>query len=248
MTFNKFPYFTIIILLSFSGCIESNKKEKEVKKIVQKAKPVEQIKLSEKKQNFKDILVPIATDVYNELQSQYLVIKFDIEHNQNRDKIENLKKEYKVKTDEALLEALKPHPISILLAQAAAESGWMTSRFSKDANNIFGVWSYNQNEPRIAALDSRGDKKVYLKKYPTLRASVLDYYKNLGKNWAYEEFRKQRTLTNNPYILVDYLKSYSEKREVYTELLKEMIKYNNFKMYDIDDTNVNKNKKKEEIK
>jgi len=55
----------------------------------------------------------------------------------------------------------------------------------------------------------------------------------LGKNWAYKRFRKERTLTNNPHILVDYLGSYSEKKEEYTKLLKSMIKYNKFDKYDI---------------
>ena len=56
----------------------------------------------------------------------------------------------------------------------------------------------------------------------------------MGKTWAYKEFRTQRVLTNNPYILSDHLTSYSEKKEVYTELLKSMIKYNKFYTHDID--------------
>ena len=72
-----------------------------------------------------------------------------------------------------------------------------------------------------------------MKKYATLQAAVEDYYKNIARNWAYEEFRKQRTLTNDPYILTDHLGSYSEKKEVYTELLKSMIEYNEFHEYDI---------------
>ena len=132
-----------------------------------------------------------------------------------------------------MLHALKPHPISILLAQAAAESAWLTSRFTKEAYNIFGVWSFNKNEPRIAASGLRGTKTIYLKKYRTLKAAVEDYYKNIGRNWAYAEFRKQRTLTDDPYVLSDYLGSYSEKKEVYTQLLKSMIKYNEFHQYDI---------------
>ncbi|MDB4257295.1 glucosaminidase domain-containing protein [Arcobacteraceae bacterium] len=191
------------------------------------------ISVSEKKQRFIDILVPISTLVFNQLEAQYKSVKSDIENNSNREYIELLKIEYKAKTDQTLLHALKPHPISILLAQAATESAWLTSRFTKEAYNIFGVWSFNKNEPRIEASGSRGSKTIYLKKYKTLRASVEDYYKNIGRSWAYLEFRKQRTITNNPYVLTDYLGSYSEKKEVYTKLLKSMIKYNEFYIYDI---------------
>ena len=223
-----FGILSVLILLT--GCTE--KEEKVVEKIVKK-EPAKQISVSEKKQNFKDILIPIATTVYNELQAQYLAIKLDIENNRNAKVIAKLKKEYNAKTDQLLLNALKPHPISILLAQAAAESAWLTSRFTKEANNIFGVWSFNKNEPRIAASGLRGDKTIYLKKYSTLKEAVRDYYKNLGKTWAYKEFRKQRTITSNPYVLSDYLISYSEKKEEYTKLLRSMIKYNKFDKYDV---------------
>lgn len=196
--------------------------------------PAQNSSVQEKKQRFKDILVPIATLVYNQLEQQYQAVKQDIEKNTNKEYLELLKKEYKATSNETLLHALKPHPISIALAQAAAESAWLTSRFTKEAYNIFGVWSFNKDEPRVAASGLRGSKTIYLKKYKTLKAAVEDYYKNIGKNWAYKEFRKQRTLSNDPYKLVEYLGSYSEKKEAYTNLLKSMIKYNKFHEHDVE--------------
>jgi len=163
--------------------------------------------VQQKKQKFKDILVPIITEVYNTLQTQYLNVKKDIDQGRNQEFIEKLKIEYKATTDKELLEALKPHPVSIALAQAAIESAWLTSRFTIKANNIFGVWSFHSDEPRIEASSTRGEKKIYLKKYKTYKAAVADYYKNLAKNWAYERFREQRTLTNDPYHLVQFLQS-----------------------------------------
>lgn len=229
MSLKKLVYASLSALILFTGCTDSSKKEE----VNGKKAPVKEISVSEKKQNFKDTLIPIATTVYNELEIQYLAIKLDIENNRNTDVIVKLKKEYNAKTDQLLLNALKPHPISILLAQAAAESAWLTSRFTKEANNIFGVWSFNKNEPRIAASGLRGDKTIYLKKYGTVKEAVRDYYKNLGKTWAYAEFRKQRMLTSNPYVLSDYLTSYSEKKGEYTKLLRSMIKYNEFDKYDV---------------
>lgn len=218
----------LIIIIPYKDKLTSVVKKKPLSLV--KKKP---LSVSEKKQRFIDILVPISTLVFRQLEAQYNSVKSDIENDINREYIELLKIKYKAKTDMTLLHALKPHPISILLAQAATESAWLTSRFTKDAYNIFGVWSFNKNEPRIAASGSRGTKTIYLKKYKTLKASIEDYYKNIGRSWAYSEFRKQRTLTNDPYVLSNYLKSYSEKKEVYTELLKSMIKYNKFYIYDI---------------
>jgi len=202
-------------------------------KVVKKEKRKTNFLIQEKKERFKEILVPIVTEVYNRLQSQYLNVKVDIANEKNQEFIQKLKIEYKVKTDKKLLEALKPHPISITLAQAAIESAWLTSRFTKEANNIFGVWSFRSNEPRIEASSTRDGKKIYLKKYKTYNAAVTDYYKNLGKNWAYARFREQRVLVNNPYYLIKFLGSYSEKRERYIAALKKMIDYNKFYQYDI---------------
>lgn len=218
---NIYIFFSILIFLSE---VHGSSTIKEVKK---------EITVTQKKQNFKDVLVPIVSEVFRKLESEYLSVKSDIQNSKNLKNIEKLKKEYSVKTNEALLIALKPHPISVVLAQAAVESAWLTSRFTKEANNIFGVWSFNKNEPRIAASGLRGDKTIYLKKYKTLNAAILGYYKNLGKHRAYKKFRKKRIETNDPYILSAYLTNYSETREKYTNLLKSIIKYNKFENYDL---------------
>jgi len=207
----------------------------EIKKpiIVKKKRKKENPTVQQKKQRFKNILVPIITEVYNTLQNQYNNVKRDMEQGKNQEFIEKLKIEYKAKNNQELLQALKPHPVSIALAQAAIESAWLTSRFTIKANNIFGVWSFNSEEPRIEANATRGEKKIYLKKYKTYKAAVTDYYKNLAKNWAYDKFREERTLTDDPYHLVQFLQSYSEKKERYTKILAKMIEYNKFDKHDI---------------
>lgn len=208
------------------------KKEEPPKKVVKKKKKPSQ-SVAQKKQHFKDILVPIVTEVYKQLQKQFETVREDIAYNRNHQFIDELKEFYEVETNEELLMALKPHPISITLAQGAIESAWLTSRFTKVANNIFGVWSFRKNEPRVEATGMRGEKKIYLKKYKNLKAAVYDYYKNIAKNWAYDDFRKHRLTSNDPYALVEHLGSYSEKKERYIKLLKRMIEYNNFDQYDL---------------
>lgn len=128
--------------------------------------------------------------------------------------------------------ALKPHPISLTLAQAAMESSWGTSRFFNEAKNVFGVWSFNKKEPRIAAAAQRGNKKIWLKKYATIKDSVRDYYKTLGRSFAFKEFRKERLISNDPLILVTKLDKYSEKGAAYGQELSSMITFNKFLKYD----------------
>lgn len=248
-------FFIIGIVFVFSGCDDVNTqintlnpevinsdedyihpdKNKIKSSSISEIKAVKKRRVNPTKEKFKKIMVPIVTEVYKELDAKYHKIKNDIALNRNKDEIERLKKEYKAKNNQLLLHAIKPHPISIVLAQSAIESAWLGSRFAKDANNIFGVWSFSKNEPRIAATGARGDKIIYLKKYNSYKEAVRDYYKSIGKSWAYKKLRYLRTHTQNSFILLPHLKSYSEKGQSYLDTLKDLIKYNEFEKYDIKD-------------
>jgi len=196
------------------------------------AKNAKPISVKEKKKRFYKTLVPAINSVYMELYGDYKRIKKNIQNPKYEEYISALKKDYKVKTDKDLLKALKPHPRSIALAQAAIESAWGTSKFYKKANNVFGVWSFNKKEPRIAASQKRGKKTIWLKKYISVRESVKDYYINISRSHAFAEFRELNMKTDNPYELVKKLTLYSEMKEKYTQELAAVIKHNKLYKYD----------------
>ena len=186
-----------------------------------------------KKERFYYLLAPAIDKVYNELSLQYNEVKKDLKSGANPEKIKKLKATYKVKSDKDLLLALKPHPRSIALAQAAMESAWATSRFFVKANNVFGMWSVNKNEPRIAAGEKRGGTKtIWLKKFDTIEDSVREYYKMMGRGRAYKDFRKVRYETDDVKKIVKELDHYSEIGEKYTKELASMIRYNKLTKYD----------------
>lgn len=188
--------------------------------------------VQEKKARFKKLIIPAVDEVYAELMLQYQEVSESLESDTNADKIAKLKVEYKAQSDEELLMALKPHPKSIAIAQAAMESAWATSRFFNDAYNIFGVWSFNKDEPRIAAAKKRGNKTIWVKKYPSVKASVRDYYRTLGRSAAFKKFRQLKLQTDNPFSLVKKLDRYSEKGAEYGHELTSIIKFNKFTTYD----------------
>jgi Bax protein len=165
---------------------------------------------------------------------QYEDIKAISDAEANSERIEKLKVEYKVSTTSELLMALKPHPKSIAIALAAMESSWATSRFFRKANNVFGVWSFDEDEPRIAALKKRGDKTIWLKKYASVEDAVYDYYRTLARSDAFDEFRQTKMITSDPFVLVTKLDRYSEKGGLYGEELTSIIKFNKFADYDND--------------
>jgi len=200
--------------------------------VSQKEEELPKMTVQEKKARFKSLIVPAVDAVYAKLMSRYEDVKATLDAGGSNADIEALKVEYKATTDAELLMALKPHPKSIAIAQAAMESSWATSRFFRVAYNIFGVWSFDEDEPRVAALKKRGDKTIWVKKYDSVEAAVEDYYRTLGRSSAFAEFRQTRMETNDPFVLVTKLDRYSEKGALYGEELTAIIKFNKFDQYD----------------
>jgi len=146
--------------------------------------------------------------------------------------LDSLKAFYKTNDVNDIIKRLVPNPVSIVLAQAAIESGWATSRFCREGNNIFGIWSYNSSEKRIKAGKARGDVDIYVRKYDSIFESVYDYLETIAKASAYEQFREVRLYSDNPYRLIWYLNNYSEKRFEYVQNLRNMIEFNDLHNYD----------------
>ncbi len=190
------------------------------------------IKVKEKKQRFKELIIPTIEKTYASLQKQYNETEASLQSKKDNEKIQSLMRIYNAKSSKELLERLKPHPQSIAIAQAAMQSGWATSRFTLIANNLFGIWSFDENEPRVQANETRDGKAIYLKKYDSLQESVQDYYKLLATSPLFAEFREQKMKTDDPYLLIQALDKYYKKGDNFTEGLKQLIKYNKFNQYD----------------
>jgi len=192
----------------------------------------ENMTVKQKKQRFISLVVPELDKVYEELELKYQkALSLTQSEPENPWLLQN-KQFYRVETNQDLLVAIKPHHKSIALAQAAMESAWGTSRFFVQANNIFGVWSFDKDEPRIAAVQKRGNKTIWVKKYPDLRASIRDYYKVLARGEHYQEFRELKMDDKSPFELVSKLDRYSEKGDEYGKELAAMIRFNKFEKFD----------------
>jgi Bax protein len=209
--------------------------EELAKKYYSKAKVVKKyLTLKEKKENFINEVLPAINQSRKKLLVTYQSIlslqgkKLSI---QDEEYLNLLYQIYRIKEKNIkdLLIAVKPHPTSIILAQAILESGWGTSRFYREANNIFGIWSFNSQDERIKV---KGDSNVYLKKYDSFVESVDDYMLMLSRNSQYLDFRKARFGTNDPFELIKHLKNYSELREEYIRRLRIVIKVNDLIRFD----------------
>ena len=150
-----------------------------------------------------------------------------------------IQKRYKLREKDVLDKYLKQIdiiPTSIVLAQAAVESGWGKSRFVREANNIFGQWTWSGKGLVPQSRDKGAKHKVKI--FDSLEHSVKGYLININNGWAYDDLRdkrqslrkKKKKLTG--LALVETLKNYSQKKEEYTKSLAKMIKRNNLKRFE----------------
>ena len=107
--------------------------------------------------------------------------------------------------------------LELLLAQAALESGWGTSRFAKEGNNLFGIRTYDLKEPHM--LPSNNPKKWGVKVYSHECDSVLNYMQILNNGGAYEKYRElMNNGENDPYILVETLDAYASDKYYFSKV------------------------------
>ena len=159
--------------------------------------------------------------------------------------LKNILKKYKISSTNKhkidlineLLFNVNVIPNSIVLAQAANESGWGTSRFAKEYNALFGQYTYDENKGVIPFEREQG-KKHLIKNFTSINKSVESYLKNINSHYAYKNFRKLRSQIqdlNNDFnikILTNALDVYAED-ESYVETINKIIDSNNLNQFDL---------------
>ena len=125
-------------------------------------------------------------------------------------------------------------PKEILIAQAALETGWGSSRFANEGNNLFGIRTFNKDSKWLLPITWDQNKWIGwgVKVYDSKCDSVKDYIRILNTVFAYEKFRELRNQNADVYTLVDTLEQYATK-DSYTELVKQVIKHNIEGVYEL---------------
>lgn len=117
-------------------------------------------------------------------------------------------------------------PSSLLVAQAAIESGWGRSQITREANNFFGHYCYGKGcgVPAPGA----GDLRVF----DSPEDSVKAYMHNINSHGAYRALRTQREKLRSQSrqitgtALAGSLTAYSERGDAYVADVKAMIRAN----------------------
>jgi Bax protein len=208
--------------------------------------------LSESKKDFVKTLLPlISYENQNILleRSKLDSIKIYLDNNKtlpNSDLqfLYKISKKYKLKTEDKhkydlvkeLLDLVDIIPNSIVLAQAANESGWGTSRFAREFNALFGEYTYDYSNGVVPLLREEGEKHL-VKTFKSVDKSIQSYFNNLNSHYAYEGFREVRKIMreknnfSNIKLLIDELDSYAADTN-YIETINSIIDVNKFYQFD----------------
>ena len=158
--------------------------------------------------------------------------------------LNNISKKYRIKSNgkhkydlvNELLNRADIIPNSIVLAQAANESGWGTSRFAREYNALFGEYTYDYSNGVVPLLREEGEKH-FVKTFTSVDKSVQSYFNNLNSHYAYEDFRKVRKMMREKNnfgkieLLVQELDSYAADIN-YIKTINAIIDVNKLDQFD----------------
>ncbi len=130
-----------------------------------------------------------------------------------------------------LLERVDILPVELVLAQAANESAWGTSRFAQKGYNFFGLWCFRKGCGFVPSRRNE-DANHEVAKFDNLSRATYTYMRNLNRHDAYKELRDIRSRLRANQIpisgvaLAEGLMNYSERGAAYVEELQNMIRFN----------------------
>lgn len=132
-----------------------------------------------------------------------------------------------------LYERIDIIPVSLALSQAIIESGWGTSRFSREGNGLYGVHLPSNSEGEYIVSKVGG---VKVAAYDSIYSATKAYAHVLNTSKAYEGLRKKRLeqrLHSEAFSGADLagtLTAYSEIGDAYVEYVRTVISRNKLEL------------------
>ena len=119
-------------------------------------------------------------------------------------------------------------PYEMIIAQAALETGWGTSRFSVEGNNLFGIRTWDKDTPHMIPIGIKKWPGWGVRIFPSKCESVKEYIRLLNEHPAYEKFREARTQFHirnqnpDPLVLIQNIDKFSTTAD-YDKRVKRII-------------------------
>jgi uncharacterized FlgJ-related protein len=213
-----------------SNIIKLINKDSELKIVNQNINDINLDFLSQSKKDFVKTLLPLISYQNQNIlleRSNLEELRASLIDNSTLSKtdlkfLNKISKKYRIKIADKhkydlvneLLNRVDIIPNSIVLAQAANESGWGTSRFAREYNALFGEYTYDYSDGVVPLLREEGEKHL-VKTFTSVDKSVQSYFNNLNSHYAYEDFREVREMMREKNnfsdikLLVEELDSYA---------------------------------------
>lgn len=211
--------------------------------------------VAERKDAFFGFLAPLAEWENRKIlrdRERLLAIHAELESKQqlspqSRKKLNGLVEEYRLANAaeltvqeqiDTLLRRADIIPLSMVLAQAATESAWGTSRFAVEGNNYFGQWCFRRG-CGLVPLERGAGQRHEVAFFPNALESVRSYIRNINTHPAYRELRQIRAGLRaageslEGLKLIRGLQSYSERGEDYIAELRQIIRGNDLHKLDL---------------
>ncbi|MDX8335090.1 MULTISPECIES: glucosaminidase domain-containing protein [Cetobacterium] len=238
LTFFLYSSFTFSSNVDFHIPHEINYKTIEVKTLKDlEKKPTEnhvysldgldlkKLSVRSRKEVFISMLLPSIEVVNKEIDRDIAIVnalsKKNAHTSSEKKELDRIFKAYKVSAYNwsELKKRMIKYPTSLILSQAAIESGWGTSKVFREKNNLFGMNAYKHTNSTY-------------KEYDSIKDSVKDFVLTLSRVSVYKSLRTKVRAGETPEDIAHGLTSYSELKGAYIKKVQTMLKHNNFKKYD----------------
>ena len=228
----------IITALLINGCAI------EQKKTAPSSPPAD---ITQKKKQFFDLIRPAAVEENRRLDAAHARIarlnqtRLQGRHISAKDQkwLLSIAHDYNIghadlardETWQQLLMRVDIIPLELVLAQAANESAWGTSRFAREGHNYFGQWCYRKGCGLVPRHRKAGATHE-VARYASARESVASYMHNLNTSPAYAQLRAIRAHARkhhrpvNALEMAEGLEHYSERGQAYVRSLQNLIRSN----------------------
>jgi Bax protein len=241
-----FPVLLMTVLAGLAGCDQAQQTETQGKA---SENSTDAIPVSEKKARFWALLTPLIEKSNAEVLAEREALKvMQMDSDQlsasQLEKLQQLGEKYRVDDELAPKEQIKrllvkvnTIPASLVLAQAANESAWGTSRFATEGNNFFGQWCFSKGCGLVPKSRNSGANHE-VAKFDSPLDSVRSYIRNLNRHPTYKKLRELRLAAHQKgqlasgELLAEGLIGYSERREEYVKEIQSMIRYNKLSRFD----------------
>ncbi|WP_430461921.1 glucosaminidase domain-containing protein [Thalassolituus sp. LLYu03] len=243
-------YLLYIVVILLAGC-EQKAREGDAPAVTE-VPPIPDFSsiadIRQKKSAFFDYMLPLVDEANARVMAErQLVERWYLDGDElsddDKQRIHELLTKYRVNSDdpdeqkEALLRRVNVIPPSLVLAQAANESGWGTSRFAQEGNNLFGQWCFREGCGLVP--EARGGSSRHeVRRFDSPLDSVESYIRNLNSHPRYRHLRdiRVKSIEDNGAVtgeeLVPGLLGYSERGEEYVDEIRNMIEFNKLERFD----------------